>query len=147
MVNTDIIDLLAAVKDPELPMISIFDLGILRRVLQQNGRWQVIITPTFSGCPAINEIERNIHTVLTQGNVGEFDIVKELSPPWRSTDVSASGRKLLHENGIAFADDGVRCPRCDSTNTLGISDYGATACKSFARCLSCKEPFEVFKAH
>ena len=147
MVSADVAALLAEVCDPELPMLSIADLGILRRVERQEDSWLVVITPTFSGCPAMHEIEHNIRATLARHEVGEFKIVKELAPPWRSADVTASGRRILRENGIAVADDGVRCPRCNSTNTLGISEYGATACKSFARCLSCKEPFEVFKAH
>lgn len=148
MVAAQINALLAQVCDPELPNVSITDLGIVRRIAQRgDGCWEVVITPTFSGCPAMNEIENGIRTALRAGGVAHFEVVKELSPPWRSSDVNPRGRDALRASGIAVADDGVRCPRCNSSNTLGISEYGATACKSFARCLSCKEPFEVFKAH
>lgn len=137
--------ILGNVRDPELPMISICDLGIVRRIEQSGGQYTVVITPTFSGCPAMSVIEQNIAAALAGAGVESFRIVKELSPPWQSTDVTEAGRKLLMANGIAVASEGARCPRCQSDNIETVSEFGATACKRFARCRCCREPFEVFK--
>lgn len=140
--------ILRQVRDPELPMISICDLGIVRRIEKGGpggGQYTVVITPTFSGCPAMHMIEQNIAAALAGAGVQSFRIVKELSPPWRSTDVSEAGRRLLTANGIAVACEGVRCPHCHSDDTETVSEFGATACKRFARCRRCREPFEVFK--
>ncbi|MDD9856677.1 MAG: phenylacetate-CoA oxygenase subunit PaaJ [Gammaproteobacteria bacterium] len=137
--------ILGKVRDPELPMISICDLGIVRRIEEGGGQYTVVITPTFSGCPAMTMIEQNIAAALAEAGVESFRIVKELSPPWQSTDVTEAGRKLLMANGIAVACEGVRCPHCQSDNTETVSEFGATACKRFARCRCCREPFEVFK--
>lgn len=143
----DIMARLATVYDPELPMMSVIDLGIARRVERRDEQWRVVITPTFSGCPAMTAIRQNIRQALQDDAVGRFELVVELSPPWRSSDVTARGRDLLRANGIAFAEDGARCPRCDSADVISIAEYGSVACKSFARCLACKEPFEIFKQH
>lgn len=143
--TAEITAILRKVRDPELPMISICDLGIVRRIEEGGGHYTVVITPTFSGCPAMSVIEQNIATALAEAGVESFRIVKQLSPPWRSTDVTEAGRKLLMANGIAVACEGVRCPHCQSDNTETVSEFGATACKRFARCRCCREPFEVFK--
>lgn len=148
MSAADIMAILRGVHDPELPFVSIRDLGIVRRVEQDGDAYTVVITPTFSGCPAHAVIERDIDAALREAGVESFRVVRELSPPWRSSDVTEAGRAALKANGIAAAcggDSQPRCPHCDSDAIETISEFGATACKRFARCLSCAEPFEVFK--
>lgn len=150
----DIMEVLRRVHDPELPFVSVCDLGIVRRVEKRrdddgdgDGEFTVTITPTFSGCPAYSVIQRDIDAALRAAGFN-CRVVKELSPPWRSGDVSEAGRAALRANGIAVVcggDAGPRCPHCDSGDTETLSEFGATACKSFARCLRCAEPFEVFK--
>lgn len=141
----DIMSILNRVHDPELPFVSICELGIVRRVEDAgDGEFTVVITPTFSGCPAYTVIERDIDAALRDAGV-ECRVVRELSPPWRASDVTEAGRAALKANGIAVAIDGARCPHCDSGDIECISEFGATACKRFARCLRCDEPFEVFK--
>jgi len=149
----DIMTVLRRVHDPELPFVSVCDLGIVRRVEKRRGdgdgdvEFTVTITPTFSGCPAYSVIQRDIDAALCAAGFN-CRVVKELSPPWRSGDVTEAGRAALRDNGIAVVcggDAGPRCPHCDSGDTETLSEFGATACKSFARCLRCAEPFEVFK--
>jgi len=147
MVAADLMAILRQVTDPELPFVSVCDLGIVRRVEEDGGQYTVVITPTFSGCPAFSVIERDIDAALRASGVA-FRVVKELSPPWRSSDVTEAGRAALKANGIAVVcggESGPRCPHCDSDNVETVSEFGATACKRFARCLRCSEPFEVFK--
>lgn len=147
MVAADLMAILRQVTDPELPFVSVCDLGIVRRVEEDHGQYTVVITPTFSGCPAFSVIERDIDAALRAAGIA-FRVVKELSPPWRSSDVTEAGRAALKANGIAVVCGGEsepRCPHCDSDNVETVSEFGATACKRFARCLRCSEPFEVFK--
>ena len=147
MVAADLMAILRQVTDPELPFVSVCDLGIVRRVEEDGGQYTVVITPTFSGCPAFSVIERDIDAALRAAGVA-FRVVKELSPPWRSSDVTEAGRAALKASGIAVVcggESGPRCPHCDSDNVETVSEFGATACKRFARCLRCSEPFEVFK--
>ena len=147
MVAADLMAILRQVTDPELPFVSVCDLGIVRRVEEDHGQYTVVITPTFSGCPAFSVIERDIDAALRASGVA-FRVVKELSPPWRSSDVTEAGRAALKANGVAVVcggESGPRCPHCDSDNVETVSEFGATACKRFARCLRCSEPFEVFK--
>jgi len=147
MVAADLMAILRQVTDPELPFVSVCDLGIVRRIEEDRGQCTVVITPTFSGCPAFSVIERDIDAALRAAGVA-FRVVKELSPPWRSSDVTEAGRAALKANGIAVVCGGEsepRCPHCDSDNVETVSEFGATACKRFARCLRCSEPFEVFK--
>jgi len=150
MVAADLMAILRQVTDPELPFVSVCDLGIVRRVEESEGpprQFTVVITPTFSGCPAFSVIERDIDAALRASGVA-FRVVKELSPPWRSSDVTEAGRAALKASGIAVVcggESGPRCPHCDSDNVETVSEFGATACKRFARCLRCSEPFEVFK--
>lgn len=140
-----VMEILRRVHDPELPFISIGDLGIVRRVENDgDGEFTVVITPTFSGCPAYHVIEQHIDAALREAGI-KFRVVRELSPPWSPGDVTPAGRAALKANGIAVAIDGARCPHCDSADIETVSDFGATACKRFARCLRCDEPFEVFK--
>lgn len=147
MVKAEIISALQRVRDPELPMLSIYDLGIVRDVKLQDAHVTVVITPTFSGCPVLAYMERDIGIELRKSGFASFTVRRQLAPPWRSTDVTKQGRALLKENGISFEDDEVLCPHCKSDRIVMMSEFGSTSCKRFARCMSCREPFEVFKSH
>ncbi len=153
--------LLAAVCDPEIPVLTVDDLGIVRdiRVLG-DGTLEVVITPTYSGCPAMNVIEVNIRAALQEGGFEKVAVTTILSPAWTTDWLSEAGRYKLRAFGIAppaeaSADkkalSGERrallCPHCGSGNTEMISQFGSTACKSLFRCLDCLEPFDYFKCH
>jgi ring-1,2-phenylacetyl-CoA epoxidase subunit PaaD len=138
-------DLIAEVKDPELPFLSIIDLGIVRSVEVQGRRVTVTITPTYSGCPAMDAIRTELEDVLESwGFVPAIHIVR--SPAWTTDDITADGRRLLTESGIAppgpIAD--VHCPRCSGAATT-INEFGSTACKALMVCSACGEPFDLFK--
>jgi ring-1,2-phenylacetyl-CoA epoxidase subunit PaaD len=147
-----IYELLESVKDPEIPVISIHDLGILRDVkLDDEHGLEVVITPTYSGCPAMLEIEREIHNTLKQEGITDFRITTVLSPAWTTEWMTEEGKKKLEAYGIAppnpTAPNEVRCPQCKSMNTQLVSEFGSTACKSMYKCLDCLEPFDLFKCH
>jgi len=151
-------DVVSAVPDPELPMVSIADLGILRSVdVSEHGRVTVMITPTYSGCPAMDAIRGDIRRALTVAGWPDVEVRTQLSPAWTTDWMTPEGKRKLSEAGIAppgpHQDAGpvavrlsVRCPRCGSPDTSEISRFGATSCKSLWRCRSCVEPFEHFKA-
>jgi ring-1,2-phenylacetyl-CoA epoxidase subunit PaaD len=149
----------AAVLDPELPMVTIEDLGILRDVTEDDqGRVHVTITPTYSGCPAMETIRQDIVETLTLAGYLHVDVEFVLSPAWSTDDLTDLGRDKLTEAGIAPPGpvrpaDGpvplalsVRCPQCGSLDTRESSRFGSTACKSLWVCRSCREPFDHFKA-
>jgi ring-1,2-phenylacetyl-CoA epoxidase subunit PaaD len=151
-------DLAAAVLDPELPMVTIEDLGILRDVTEDDqGRVHVTITPTYSGCPAMETIRDDLVGTLTLAGYQHVDVEFVLSPAWSTDDLTDEGRAKLARAGIAPpgpADaDGavpltlsVRCPQCGSLDTRESSRFGSTACKSLWVCGACREPFDHFKA-
>ena len=150
---------LAHVPDPEIPAVSVVDLGIVRSVDQA----AVHITPTYTGCPATLAIEAMIRTALDEAGLRDLDIVVDLSPPWTTDWISDEGREKLRAYGIAppgsCASDAtaanvspirlmarnVDCPRCGSAHTERLAAFGSTACKSLYRCIACREPFEYFK--
>ncbi|MDN5849617.1 MAG: phenylacetate-CoA oxygenase subunit PaaJ [Nitrococcus sp.] len=149
---------LEAVADPEIPVLSIADLGILRDVLCRDGELVVVITPTYSGCPAMHAIEQAIGAELRRHGVEHFHVHTRLAPAWSSDWITAAGRRKLLDYGIAppaqsasgrrEPPDGeprVACPRCGSAQTTRISEFGSTACKAFYRCGDCLEPFDYFK--
>lgn len=148
----------AAVPDPELPMVTIADLGILRSVeVSEDGRVTVTITPTYSGCPAMDTIRTDVWRALADAGFPDADVRTRLSPAWTTDWMSPEAKRKLADAGIAppgpSRDDGpvpvrisVRCPHCGSPDTGEISRFGATACKSLWRCQDCAEPFEHFKA-
>ena len=146
-----ILDLLGEINDPEIPVISVIDLGIVRDLLITNNLVEVIITPTYSGCPAMLEIERNINNKLKKEGIHHFKITTVLAPPWTTDWMTASGRQKLKEYGIAPPNstnpENIRCPQCNSENTQLVSEFGSTACKSLFKCTDCLEPFEYFKCH
>jgi ring-1,2-phenylacetyl-CoA epoxidase subunit PaaD len=146
----------ASVLDPELPMVTIEDLGILRDVTEDDqGRVHVTITPTYSGCPAMETIREDIVSGLELAGYQHVDVEFVLSPAWSTDDLTDAGREKLAEAGIAPPGPvggpvsltlSVRCPQCGSLDTRESSRFGSTACKSLWVCGSCREPFDHFKA-
>ena len=155
-------DVLRGVNDPEVPVISVVDLGIVRDVIVDDGGLVVAVTPTYSGCPATEAIEASIVVALDDAGLGPTTIRMQRAPAWTSDWISADGRAKLHAYGIAPPGPVDRdtalplrfvarppaplaCPRCASTNTERLAAFGATACKALWRCRACGEPFEHFK--
>jgi ring-1,2-phenylacetyl-CoA epoxidase subunit PaaD len=165
MVNTnqitekEIWTLLETVMDPEVPVLSVIDLGIIRDVKLENDEAVIAITPTYSGCPAMDMIAANIRMALIENGLPSVKIHTVLSPAWTTDWMSEEGKQKLKAYGIAppnpkqqvcrqelFApDEAVTCPHCNHTHR--ISEFGSTACKSLYRCDDCKEPFDYFKCH
>jgi ring-1,2-phenylacetyl-CoA epoxidase subunit PaaD len=141
----DIWAVLDSVMDPEIPVLSITDLGIVRDVDHR----RVLITPTYSGCPASHAIEMLIRDALDANGLGHMAIETTLSPPWTTDWMTDRGKAKLAAYGIAPPDAGrtATCPQCGSTKTEEVSRFGSTPCKSQWRCLSCLEPFDRFKCH
>jgi ring-1,2-phenylacetyl-CoA epoxidase subunit PaaD len=150
-------EVVATVPDPELPVITIDDLGVLRDVsVDTDGHIVVEITPTYSGCPAMDAIRADVQDRLRDHGWDDVDVRLTLSPAWSTDWISAAGREALREFGIAPPGprgDGpvpvmlsVRCPRCGSTDTREISRFGSTACKALWSCQECSEPFDHVKA-
>lgn len=146
------LDVVAEVPDPELPMVSIADLGILRSVeTAQDGRVIVTITPTYSGCPAMDAIRADIRAALARAGHHDVEVRTRLSPAWTTDWMSETARQKLAEAGIAppgpvLLRISVRCPQCGSPDTEEISRFGSTSCKALWRCRACAEPFDHFKA-
>jgi ring-1,2-phenylacetyl-CoA epoxidase subunit PaaD len=137
-------EILSHVPDPEIPCVSVVDLGIVRDVKAN----AVIITPTYTGCPATLAIEADIRAALDRAGLSAMKIETTLSPPWTTDWISADGREKLRQYGIAPpVKTAVQCPRCDSSHTEELSRFGSTPCKSLHRCLDCREPFDRFKCH
>lgn len=148
---------LEQVTDPEIPVLTIADLGILRAVRWEDGRVRVVITPTYSGCPAMQAIEQDIRSALAENGYTGVEVDTQLSPPWTTDWLSEAGREKLLDYGIVPpAGSGAKpslltdrpalnCPRCRSGNTREISRFGSTPCKSLYRCNDCLEPFDYFK--
>ena len=148
---------LEAVADPEIPVLSVVDLGIVRDVAVTKDGVEVTVTPTYSGCPATEVIEKSILDELKGRGVRDVVLKRVLSPPWSSTWITEAGRKKLRAYGIAPPQDHqgkralidsqrpVACPRCHATNTTLVSEFGSTPCKASYRCDACLEPFEYFK--
>ncbi|RKQ49735.1 ring-1,2-phenylacetyl-CoA epoxidase subunit PaaD [Roseivirga pacifica] len=144
-------EILEEVKDPEIPVVSIYDLGILRDVKVENGFVEVVITPTYTGCPAMLEIERDINNALKKEGINDFKITTVLSPAWSTDFMTERGKANLKEYGIAppnpTNEEDIECPNCGSQNTKLLSQFGSTACKSLFKCNDCLEPFDYFKCH
>ncbi len=142
-----ILDWLSEVADPEIPVLTIMDLGIVRDVDCSEGV-TVSLAPTYSGCPATEAIERSVVAALEERGVCNVRIKRVLSPPWTTDWISEEGRRKLRAYGIAppeRRDRPIACPRCESENTQVVSEFGSTACKASYKCLDCLEPFEYFK--
>ena len=140
---------LADVPDPEIPIISVVDLGIVREVDVAAGR--IAITPTYTGCPATEVISRDIRDALDAAGFRHMRVETILSPPWTTEWISEEGRRKLRDYGIAPPNPpgalAVACPQCGSADTEEISRFGSTPCKALWRCRACAEPFDLFKCH
>jgi ring-1,2-phenylacetyl-CoA epoxidase subunit PaaD len=141
---------LAEVPDPEIPVLSVLDLGIIRDVTVKDtvtDTVTVTITPTYSGCPATEVIESDVIEALASHGVDNIEINRVLSPPWTTDWITDSGREKLQKYGIAPPSKSleIACPQCSSLDTELISEFGSTACKASWRCRECLEPFEYFK--
>jgi ring-1,2-phenylacetyl-CoA epoxidase subunit PaaD len=151
---------LAAVEDPEIPAVSIVELGLIRYVkAQPDGKLEVGLSPTYVGCPATEVIRRSVKDALQEAQVGGVEVTPVLSPAWTSDWISAEGRRKLYAYGIvppARTVSNMRdilradrsapaCPRCQSVDTETLSEFGSTPCKALHRCRACLEPFEYFK--
>ncbi|MCK1794539.1 phenylacetate-CoA oxygenase subunit PaaJ [Streptomyces sp. XM4193] len=151
--------LAGAVPDPELPQLGLADLGVLRGVVRhRDGVTEVRLTPTYTGCPAVETMAEDIREALSAERFGTVRVVRVLSPAWTTDDITEEGRRKLAEAGIAPprpggpAADGpvplslaIRCPNCGSVDTELLSRFSSTACKALRRCTSCREPFDHFK--
>jgi ring-1,2-phenylacetyl-CoA epoxidase subunit PaaD len=154
--------LAAAVPDPEMPMLTLADLGVLREVYAEaDGTVVVTITPTYSGCPAMAEIRADLTRTLRRNGCARVRVDTVLAPAWSSDWITEDGRRKLREHGYSApgpapshgpvaltlnpAPRRVRCPRCDSPDTQRVSEFGATACKALYRCRTCQEPFDHVK--
>lgn len=157
---------LGTVVDPEIPMVSIVELGIVRALSREDDAWVVTVTPTYSGCPATRVIEADIRTAMAAATDDDVRIVTALAPAWTTDWIAPEARRKLQQAGIAPPHatrdgnalraqpiavhrrrDEVRCPRCGSLRTTELARFGSTACKAQYRCTECLEPFDYFKPH
>lgn len=157
--------LLEQVPDPEIPVVSIRELGILREINDRDGTIEVVITPTYSGCPAMGQIEDDVRSAMAAHEM-PVNVVTRLAPAWTTDWISDAAKDKLRQYGIApphtaqpstqvmrFAPPrrdgaaGIACPRCGSVNTTETSHFGSTACKALYKCLDCLEPFDYFKPY
>jgi len=148
----------ASVVDPEIPALTIADLGVLREVNVTADGVEVTITPTYTGCPAMRMIELDIQLSLERAGIGPVRVKTVLSPAWTTDWLTEEARAKLAACGIAppphtasrralFNEEKIACPHCRSADTERLAEFGSTACKSLYRCRACKEPFELFKCH
>jgi ring-1,2-phenylacetyl-CoA epoxidase subunit PaaD len=154
----EIYDLIAGIPDPEIPVITIEDLGILREVKIEDDKVKVFITPTYSGCPAMKAIENDIADILRKNEINSFEVKTVFAPVWTTDWISDEAKEKLRKYGISppeksstdkniLLNKHVRCPQCNSENTVVISQFGSTACKALYKCQDCLEPFDHFKCH
>ena len=153
--------LLEEVMDPEIPVLTVLDLGIVRDVKIMGEEVEVVITPTYSGCPAMDVIRTSIRLALIEHGITDFEIKTVLSPAWTTDWMTDSGKQKLKVYGIAppnlkqqvctpgvfQEEEAIQCPHCNSYNTQLISRFGSTPCKALYKCNECKEPFDYFKCH
>lgn len=153
---------LQEVPDPEIPVLSVVDLGVVRDVSWAGDACVVVITPTYSGCPAMREITQDIQQTLARHGIDEVRVETRLAPAWTTDWMSEKGREALKGYGIAApaeraidisgisrrtAAPAIACPRCGSRDTRMVSNFGSTSCKALYRCVACREPFDYFKTH
>ncbi|MBV8896392.1 MAG: phenylacetate-CoA oxygenase subunit PaaJ [Acidobacteriaceae bacterium] len=152
---TELWSWLSEIADPEIPVLSITDLGIVRDVQSSEDGLLITITPTYSGCPAMDVIANEIRHAMQAHGVGHVQLATKLSPPWTTDWMSDEAKQRLREYGIAPPASSLvqieaahpQCPHCGSADTQLISRYGSTACKALYKCSSCLEPFDAFKRH
>ncbi|HRF24816.1 MAG TPA: phenylacetate-CoA oxygenase subunit PaaJ [Chitinophagaceae bacterium] len=159
--KTTIYTYLQEICDPEIPVLSIVDLGMIRDAKMVDDVLEIIITPTYTGCPAVDMIAATIKMDLQSRGFQKVNVTQVLSPAWTTDWMSEEGKRKLKEYGIAppnpkqqvckqelfVQDEAVQCPRCDSWHTHRISEFGSTACKALYQCEDCMEPFDYFKCH
>ena len=159
--EAEIWSILETVVDPEVPVLTITDLGIVRDVKINADEVEVVITPTYTGCPAMDMIAMNIRLALLEQGYHNIKITSVLTPAWTTDWMSEDGKRKLKEYGIAppnprqqvcttglfQKEEAIECPRCNSYHTHRISEFGSTACKALYQCDDCKEPFDYFKCH
>ena len=155
-------DVLSSVLDPEVPALSVRDLGIVRDVIDHGAELEVVLTPTYSGCPATEVIEQNVLDAIAAEGLGPARATLRRAPAWTTDWITEDGKRKLREYGIAppgptmpegtspirifrRSEEKIACPHCGSMHTEKLSAFGSTACKAMYRCLSCREPFEHFK--
>lgn len=153
-------NVLDTVADPEIPVISVTELGIVREIEAGDGTLRVVVTPTYSGCPATEVIAQDIRDALLKAGAARVDVEMRLSPAWTTDWMGEQAREKLRAYGIAppgqcapaggtrplhFVRTRIACPKCGSTDTARLSEFGSTACKALYRCQSCLEPFDYFK--
>ena len=150
--------ILSVIPDPEIPAVNISEMGMLRDVLITDKGYEIIITPTYSGCPAMGMIEMDIKATLDASEISPVSVKLVQDPAWTTDWMSDEAREKLRKYGIApplhsscnageFLHYVIECPRCKSKDTVQLSRFGSTACKSLYKCENCKEPFEYFKCH
>jgi ring-1,2-phenylacetyl-CoA epoxidase subunit PaaD len=159
--NQDILSILSRVHDPEIPVLSIVDLGILREINVQEEEIEVCLSPTYSGCPAMDIIRSEVKRTLAEHGYKKIRVTESLSPAWTTDWMTEVGKEKLRAYGIApprgesscgsanffQPSEKILCPHCQSTDTQMVSQFGSTPCKALYRCLSCLEPFDYFKCH
>jgi ring-1,2-phenylacetyl-CoA epoxidase subunit PaaD len=146
-------ELLSSVADPEIPVLTLQDLGVLRDVSVAEGKVTVTITPTYAGCPAMDTMRADIESTLARAGYSQVSVQQTLSPAWTTDWMTPAGREKLRAYGIApplntgcgQADGCIECPQCNSSNVKKISEFGSTACKALFQCQDCREPFDYFK--
>lgn len=167
MNELEIRNLLSQVTDPEIPVLSIEDIGILRDISLIDNKFNIVITPTYSGCPAMYHIQDRIKEVLTEKSINNFEIITKLSPAWTTDWMTEEAKQKLKDSGIAppkrskisgnfnlsdvfniiKINEEIQCPFCDSNETKVLNEFGSTACKSLHYCNSCLQAFDYFKCH
>jgi ring-1,2-phenylacetyl-CoA epoxidase subunit PaaD len=157
--KTSVMEILSVIKDPEIPVVSIEEMGMLRDVQFRDGICEIIITPTYTGCPAVGIIEQDIRATLHQQGIEAVKVTLQYVPAWTTDWMSDSTKEKLTRFGIAapvhsscahaFDPNSLQvvCPRCGSQHTRLVSAFGSTACKALYKCLQCHEPFDSFKCH
>lgn len=159
MINKEkIVELLSVIPDPEIPVITIAELGVIRDVIFEGENVEIKITPTYSGCPAMKQMEDDIRSTLTKNGITNLKVTMVYSPAWTTDWIPEEAKEKLRKYGIAPPEKStedkswltgksktVLCPRCKSQNTKLISQFGSTACKALYQCQDCLEPFDYFK--
>jgi ring-1,2-phenylacetyl-CoA epoxidase subunit PaaD len=156
--KSEIVALLSGIPDPEIPVINIKELGVLRDVIIEGDQVEVVITPTYSGCPAMKQIENDIHAALKEKGIENVKVKMVYHPAWTTDWIPEEAKEKLRKYGIAppehaTSDKGMllgkkkKCPHCGSEHTEMVSQFGSTACKALYKCVDCKEPFDYFKCH
>lgn len=146
--NPELWNVLDSVMDPEIPVISLYELGVLQDVRLEQGVVHLAITPTYIGCPAMTVMEEDARAALAQAGYERVEVETRLAPAWTTQWLTAEARKKMARYGVAApdADQTARCPQCGSESVTIISEFGSTACKALYKCSDCGEPFDLFKA-